>query len=72
MIFWIKNRRYIQKDKLIKYNLFKRLELWEYDIKEQLQAYKQELVESTEMLDSVIAIRDSEIEFIWWVLNPKD
>ena len=70
--FWIKNRRYIQKDKLIKYNLFKRLELWEYDIKEQLQAYKQELVESTEMLDSVIAIRDSEIEFIWWVLNPKD
>jgi hypothetical protein len=70
--FWIKNRRYIQKDKLIKYNLYKRLELWEYDIKEQLQAYKQELVESTEMLDSVIAIRDSEIEFIWWVLNPKD
>ena len=70
--FWIKNRRYIQKDKLIKYNLFKRLELWEYDIKEQLQAYKQELVESTEMLDSVIAVRDSEIEFIWWVLNPKD
>ena len=51
--FWIKNRSYIQKDKLIKYNLFKRLELWEYDIKEQLQAYKQELVESTEMLDSV-------------------
>jgi primosomal protein N' len=70
--FWIKNRRYIQKDKLIKYNLYKRLELWEYDIKEQLQAYKQELVESTEMLDSVIAVRDSEIEFIWWVLNPKD
>lgn len=70
--FWIKNRRYIQKDKLVKYNLFKRLELWEYDIKEQLQAYKQELVESTEMLDSVIAVRDSEIEFIWWVLNPKD
>ena len=70
--FWIKNRKYIQKDKLVKYNLFKRLELWEYDIKEQLQAYKQELVESTEMLDSVIAVRDSEIEFIWWVLNPKD
>ena len=70
--FWIKNRRYIQKDKLIKYNLYKRLELWEYDIKEQLQAYKQELVESTEILDSVIAVRDSEIEFIWWVLNPKD
>ena len=70
--FWIKNRKYIQQDKLVKYNLFKRLELWEYDIKEQLQAYKQELVESTEMLDSVIAVRDSEIEFIWWVLNPKD
>lgn len=70
--FWVKNRKYIQKDKLIKYNLYKRLELWEYQIKGQLQAYKQELVESTEMLDSVIAVRDSEIEFIWWVLNPKD
>lgn len=70
--FWIQNRKYIQNDKYIKYNLFKRLDLWEWSIKEQLSNYKNSLVESTEMLDSVIAVRDSEIEIIWWVLNPKD
>lgn len=70
--FWIQNRKYIQNDKYIKYNLFKRLDLWEWSIKEQLSNYKNSLVESTKMLDSVIAVRDSEIEIIWWVLNPKD
>jgi len=70
--FWIENRKYIQSDKFIKYNLYKRLELWEYSVQEQLQIYKESLVSSTKMLDSVIAVRDSEYEFIWWVLNPKD
>ena len=40
--------------------------------KDQLQEYRNSLTESTKMLDSVIAVRDSEFEFIWWVLNPKD
>ena len=70
--FWIENRKYIQNDKFIKYNLYKRVDLWEYSIKEQLQQYKTSLIESTEILDSVIAVRNSEFEFIWWVLNPKD
>ncbi|MDC1217226.1 hypothetical protein N8131_03795 [Flavobacteriaceae bacterium] len=70
--FWIQNRKYIQNDKFIKYNLYKRLDLWEWSVKEQLQQYKKSLLESTVMLDSVIAVRDSEIEIIWWVLNPKD
>jgi len=70
--FWIQNRKYIQNDKFIKYNLYKRLDLWEWSVKEQLQQYKTSLLESTVMLDSVIAVRDSEIEIIWWVLNPKD
>jgi hypothetical protein len=70
--FWIENRKYIQNDKFIKYNLYKRLDLWEWSIKEQLNNYKKTLVEGTKMLDSVIAVRDSEIEIIWWVLNPKD
>lgn len=70
--FWIENRKYIQDDKFIKYNLYKRVDLWEWSIKEQLQQYKTSLVESTELLDSVIAVRESEYEFIWWVLNPKD
>jgi hypothetical protein len=70
--FWIENRKYIQNDKFIKYNLFKRLDLWQYNVKEQLQDYKSSLIESTKMLDSVIAVRESEFELIWWVLNPKD
>ena len=70
--FWIQNRKYIQNDKFMKYNLYQRVDLWEYSIKEQLQVYKSSLLESTKMLDSVIAVRDSEIEIIWWVLNPKD
>ena len=70
--FWIENRKYIQEDKFIKYNLYKRIDLWEYSIKEQLQDYKSSLNEGAKMLDSVIAVRDSEFELIWWVLNPKD
>jgi hypothetical protein len=69
--FWIQNREYIQQDKFVKYNLYKRIDLWQWSIKEQLQLYRSSLVEGTQMLDSVIAVRDSEIEFIWWVLNPK-
>jgi len=70
--FWIENRKYIQQDKFIKYNLYKRIDLWEYSVKEQLQNYKNSLYEGAKMLDSVIAVRDSEFELIWWVLNPKD
>lgn len=70
--FWIENRKYIQKDKFIKYNLYKRLDLWQWSVKDQLQKYKSTLLEGTKMLDSVLAVRESEFEFIWWVLNPKD
>lgn len=70
--FWIENRKYIQSDKFIRYNVYKRIDLWEYSIKEQLQNYKNSLNEGAKMLDSVIAVRDSEFELIWWVLNPKD
>ena len=70
--FWIENRKYIQNDKFMKYNLFKRLDLWQWSVKDQLQEYRNSLTESTKMLDSVIAVRDSQFEFIWWVLNPKD
>ncbi len=70
--FWIENRKYVQNDKFIKYNLYKRLDLWQYSVKDQLQVYRNSLIESTKLLDSVIAVRNSEFEFIWWVLNPKD
>ena len=68
----LENRKYVQNDKFIKYNLYKRLDLWQYSVKDQLQVYRNSLIESTKLLDSVIAVRDSEFEFIWWVLNPKD
>ena len=70
--FWIENSSYIQNDKFVKYNLFKRVDLWENSVQEQLQNYKNLLVNGNKMLDSVISVRDSEIEFIWWVLNSKD
>jgi len=70
--FWIENRKYIQNDKFIQYNLYKRIDLWEWSVKEQLDNYKSSLLEGAKMLDSVLAVRDSEFELIWWVLNPKD
>jgi len=70
--FWIENRTYIQNDKFMKYILYQRLDLWQYQVFDQLDNYKSKLVESTKILDSVIAVRNSEYEFIWWVLNPKD
>ena len=70
--FWVDNRKYLQKDKYVKYLLFQRLDLYASDVAGQLGDYRAELLQSTKMLDSVIAVRESEIEFIWWVLNPKD
>ena len=70
--FWIENRKYIQNDKFMKYNLFKRLDVWQWSVQDQLQEYRNSLTESTKMLDSVIAVRDSEFEVMWCVLNPKD
>lgn len=70
--FWVENREYIQNDRFMKYILYQRLDLWQYQVFDQLDNYKSKLVESTRMLDSVIAVRKSEYEFIWWVLNPKD
>jgi hypothetical protein len=70
--FWVENREYIQNDRFMKYILYQRLDLWQYQVFDQLDNYKSKLVESTRILDSVIAVRNSEYEFIWWVLNPKD
>ena len=63
--FWIENRRYIQNDRFIKYNLYKRIELW-IQINEQLTNYDQTLSENIRILDSVIALKDDEWTLIWW------
>ena len=59
--FWVDNRKYLQKDKYVKYLLFQRLDLYASDVAGQLGDYRAELVQSTKMLDSVITVRDSEI-----------
>ena len=69
--FWVKNRRYIQADKFVKYNLFKRLDLWNNEIAFQLEQYVNVLDESMKLLDSVITEKDEEIEIIWWVIDYK-
>jgi hypothetical protein len=63
--FWVENRRYIQKDRFIKYNLFKRLELW-LQINEQLNTYNDLLTKNIEVLDSVINEKEDEWTLIWW------
>lgn len=63
--FWIKNREYLQKDKFLKYNLFKRLGLWE-QISEQLTQYDNTLETNIKKLDSVIQAKDDEFVFIYW------
>ncbi len=63
--FWVKNRRYIQKDRFVKYNLFKRLELW-LQINDQLTTYDQLLSKNIAVLDSVIQEKEDEWTLIWW------
>lgn len=63
--FWVKNRRYIQKDRFVKYNLFKRLELW-LQINDQLTTYDELLTKNIAVLDSVIREEESQWTLIWW------
>ena len=63
--FWVENRKYIQQDRFIKYNLFKRIELW-YQINEQLQDYAATLEKNIEVLNEEISKKDSQWTLIWW------
>ena len=63
--FWIKNRNYIQDDRFLKYNLFKRLGLWD-QISEQLVEYDQTLGNNIKKLDSVIKQKSDQFTFIYW------
>ena len=63
--FWIENRRYIQQDRFVKYNLYKRLELWT-QINEQLYTYNDLLTKNIRVLDSVINKKEDEWTIIWW------
>ena len=63
--FWVENRRYIQQDRFVKYNLFKRLELW-LQINEQLKTYDELLEKNIAVLDSVIQKKEDQWTLIWW------
>ena len=63
--FWIENRKYIQSDKFIKYNLFKRIQLW-IQIREQLGDYDVNILENIKVLNKVISEKETEIVVVWW------
>ena len=70
--FWKENWKYVQKDKFLKYNLYRRLQMWDTSLFVQLDDYKNQLMKGEKVLDSVIAVRESEIELIYLVINKKE
>ena len=67
--FWVENRKYIQNDNYIKFNLYQRLELWEYSVKDQLSIQKESVKKDIEALDSVIQLMDNERYFLYWKID---
>jgi len=67
--FWIENRKYIQNDKFIKYNLYKRIDLWELSVKEQLSMYNKTVLDDIKSLDSVIQQMGNEKYFLYWKID---
>ena len=67
--FWVKNSRYIQKDKQLKNVLYKRLDLWEWQVFEQLDEYKNTLVKNKNNLDSLIKEMEDEKYFFYWKID---
>lgn len=63
--FWIENREYIQNDRLIKYNLFKRIELW-LNVEEQIKEYIKTAQKDLNILDEKILEMEAERYFIYW------
>jgi len=65
--FWIYNRRYIQKDKVL-YNLIKfRLGLWDEELY-QLEGIVDDLNSTLEKVETVIQEMEDEVYFVYWKL----
>ena len=62
-----KNRKYIQKDRFLRYNLYNRIELWE-QIATQLTDYDKFLDINIKTIDSLVKIKESEITIVYWCL----
>jgi hypothetical protein len=67
--FWVKNSRYIQKDKQLKNIVYKRLDLWEWQVFDQLDSYKNTLVKNKNNLDSLIKEMEDEKYFFYWKID---
>ena len=67
--FWIKNYRYIQKDKQLKNLIYKRLDLWEWQVFYPLDSYKNTLVKNKNNLDSLIKKMENEKYFLYWKID---
>ena len=67
--FWVKNSRYIQKDKQLKNVLYTRLDLWEWQVFDQLDFYKNALVKNKNNLDSLIKEMEDEKYFVYWKID---
>ncbi len=65
--WWIENRKYIQADKFLRYNLYNRIELWE-QIAYQLSDYDQFLERNITTIDSVVRLKEAEVTLVYWCL----
>ena len=65
MNFWIVNREYVQRDRVMKHILFSRIENW-ITIKGQLAEYDQLLQKSVTTLEKRLKEKEEEFVFIWW------
>ena len=63
--FWLKNRAYIQRDKVMKHILLERIRNWIY-IKSQLQSYKVLLDKNLVLLEKKLSKKESETVILWW------
>ena len=65
--WWVKNRKYIQKDRFLRYNLYNRIELWD-QIADQLSDYDQFLEKNIKTLDSLVKRKEAEVTLVYWCL----
>jgi len=67
--FWIKNRRYIQKDKQMKYLLANRQEFWENEVKGHVESYLKIVENDINYFSEVVHEFNKERYFMYWKIN---
>ena len=67
--FWIKNRRYIQKDKQMKYLLANRQEFWENEVKGHVESYLKIVENDINYFSEVVQEFKKERHFMYWKIN---